>query len=192
MAPKRPACPVIQRRLTRGCQGGDVLAVQRAVYVALRERGSKGTNAKNGNYGEKTIKDLKTFQKLVGLNQSGEVGLNTLVALWEKHDRHPAGAFDDYGVQILYRTKLGKPTKIGDELEKGAKGPHVTALQRMLWRSLGADSQNSRNGGLRRTAQSGICGSFTAASTVLTGTPRAAGRMTGSRCGRSVMTGRRP
>jgi len=55
------ACPQLKRRLEQGCEGGDVTAVQRALYVALRERGSKGTNAKNGAYGPKTIKDVKAF-----------------------------------------------------------------------------------------------------------------------------------
>jgi hypothetical protein len=142
------ACPQLKRRLQRGCKGGDVTAVQRALYAALRERGSQGTNAKNGEYGAKTIADVKALQTMLGLNPSGEVGLNTMVALWDRcrKDR-PAGAFDDHGVQLIFRCKLGNPTTLKPgELERGAKGPHVTALQRMLWRALGADSENNRQG----------------------------------------------
>jgi hypothetical protein len=140
------ACPQIKRRLKTGCKGGDVTAVQRALYVALRERDSKATNNKSGNYGAKTVADVKAFQKMVGINPSGEIGLNTLTRLWDKSGKNPGGAFDDYGVQLVFRCKLGNPTKLTEnELEQGKKGPHVQALQRMLWRALGADSQNSRS-----------------------------------------------
>jgi len=142
------ACPQLKRQLTKGCTGGDVTAVQRALYVALKERGAKGTNAKSGNYGLKTIADVKTFQTIMGINPSGKVGLNTMVALWDRIRKdYPAGAFDDYGIQLLFRAKIGTPTTLkAGELEKGKKGPHVQALQRMLWRALGSDSQNARNG----------------------------------------------
>jgi cell wall-associated NlpC family hydrolase len=141
------ACPQLKRRLEQGCEGGDVTAVQRALYVALRERGSKGTNAKNGAYGPKTIKDVKAFQTMVGINPSGVVGLNTLTRLWDHSGKNPGGAFDDYGVQLFFRSKIGKPTKLDEnEIQKGKKGPHVQALQRMLWRALGADSENTRSG----------------------------------------------
>lgn len=142
------ACPQLKRRLETGCKGGDVTAVQRALYVALRERGGKGTNAKNGSFGAKTVADVKAFQKMVGINPSGDIGLNTLTRLWNQTDAYPhAGAFDGYGVQLMFRAKIGKPTTLqSGELEKGKKGPHVEALQRMLWRALGADSENKRSG----------------------------------------------
>jgi len=144
----RLACPQLKRRLQRGCEGGDVMAVQEAVYVALKERGGKGTNTKSGQYGEKTIRDIKNLQTMVGINPSGEVGLNTLEAMWDKHKTFKdAGAFSDRSVQLLYRCKLGNPTKLTEgELKQGAKGPHVAALQRMLWRALGGDTQNTRSG----------------------------------------------
>ena len=142
------ACPQLKRRLQTGCKGGDVTAVQRALYAALNERGAKATNAKNGEYGRKTVNDVKTFQTMVGINPSGKVGLNTFIALWDRSRKdRPAGAFDDKGVEMLFRCKLGNPTTLkGDELKVGAKGPHVTALQRMLWRALGADTTNNRGG----------------------------------------------
>ena len=142
-----PACPALKRRLVRGCDGGDVQAVQRALYVALREHGAKGTNARNGSYGTRTIADVKALQTMTGLNASGAVGFNTFARMWNRHDSYACGAFDDRGVQMLFRAKVGKPTTLQPgELEHGAKGPHVTALQRMLWRALGADSENARNG----------------------------------------------
>jgi hypothetical protein len=138
----------MKRQLGVGCKGGDVLAVQRALYGALRTRGGKATNTRSSSYGAKTVSDVKAFQKLAGLNQSGKVGLNTLLALWAKASgKHDAGAFDDYGVQLLYRCKLGNPTTLKpDELKVGSKGPHVKAAQRMLWRALGEQSVNARDG----------------------------------------------
>ena len=148
------ACPQLKRRLKTGCKGGDVTAVQRALYVALRERGGKGTNSKNGSYGVKTVNDVKAFQKMVGINPSGEIGLNTLTRLWNQGDG-AGGAFDTYGISLLFRAKIGNSTTLKpNELKVGAKGPHVTALQRMLWRALGADSENTRSGewGTKTTA----------------------------------------
>jgi hypothetical protein len=122
------------------------MAVQRALYAGLREHKAQAQNQRSGNYGAKTIRDVEAYQRLVGLNASGNVGLATLEALWSKADtfKH-AGAFDDHGVQLLLRTKLGRPTRLDrGELKRGERGPHVAALQRMLWRVLGGDSLNTR------------------------------------------------
>lgn len=141
------SAPVLQRQLKRGCSGGDVLAVQRAVYVSLNKHNAKGTNARNGEYGPKTERDIRTLQKILKLNSSGNVGLNTLLALWHQENAFDAGAFDDYGVQLLYRVKLGHPTDIPTGgLKKGAHGPRIRAAQRMLWRALGSMSENALNG----------------------------------------------
>jgi len=141
------SAPALQRQLGVGCKGGDVLAVQRAVYVSLSRHNSKGTNARNGEYGPKTQHDVKTLQKILKLGSSGNVGLNTLLALWNQDNAFDAGAFDDYGVQLLYRVKLGHPTDIPTGgIKKGNNGPRVRAAQRMLWRALGAESRNARNG----------------------------------------------
>jgi hypothetical protein len=121
-----------------------VLAVQRALYVGLKRLGSTGTNARNGAFGVKTVADVKKYQKLVKVKQTGQVGSTTLQHLW-KHPEPYAGSFDNYGVSILYRAKIGKATKV-EAVKYGAHNPHVMALQRMLWRCLGADAKNSRNG----------------------------------------------
>jgi hypothetical protein len=143
----RPACPQVQRRLELGCSGGDVLALQRALHKAIREGDGEPTCALSGTFDDKTKHDVQTYQQMQHLANTGKVGLNTLHALWVRPKVFPAGAFDAYGVQLMYRERLGHPTKLDKgELEKGAKGPHVKAMQQMLWRALGGDSRNARNG----------------------------------------------
>jgi hypothetical protein len=140
-----PAPPAAKRAIRSGCSGKDVMAVQRALYVALDELGAKGTNAKNGTFGKKTAADIVKYQRLAKIKPTGKVGQLTLQALWNRPKKFPSGGFDPYGVSMLYRAKIGKPTKVGTNLKYGKKGPEVGALQRMLWRALGGDAQNKRN-----------------------------------------------
>jgi cell wall-associated NlpC family hydrolase len=121
--------------------------VQRALYVALADLGKEATNAKNGEYGQKTIDDVKAYQRAAGLDITGRCGQNTFQALWERHKKNAnAGAFDDYGVSLAFRVNVGNATTLADPVKQGNHGKNVTALQRMLWRALGAQSTNARNG----------------------------------------------
>jgi cell wall-associated NlpC family hydrolase len=150
----RPAPPALQRRLMEGCQGGDVMGTQRALYHALKELGSKATNDRSGKFGPRTKHDVQTLQRLRHIAASGQVGVPTFLALWNDCQVHPAGGYNPDSVAMLYRTTLGKPGKVPAGLKQGAKGKHVSAMQRMLWRALGGDSQNARNGtwGAKTTA----------------------------------------
>ena len=129
-----------------GISGKDALAVQRALYVALKEFGQNGTNDRSGNFGGRTKRDVALYQKLARITQTGEVGQITLQALWNRPKAFPAGGFDNYGVSLLYKAAIGTPTKVGTDLKYGARGAEVMALQIMLWRCLGAESKNARNG----------------------------------------------
>ena len=132
--------------MKEGCHGSDVTAVQRALYVALGDLGGHGTNAKNGDYGGKTIADVKSYQKRIGLEQTGTVGDNTLQALWQKHSEFPAGSLDPYGVSLVMKADVGDATKLPDPIKKGNHGKRCEALQRHLHGALGNDATNSRNG----------------------------------------------
>jgi hypothetical protein len=112
----------------------------------LRHNRITPTNHRNGEYGQHTVHDVKAFQRVRGIKRTGDVGLQTFVALWDRYQMFPAGAFDPYGVSLIMRAKVGTPTRLDPKLKAGATGPHVKAFQRMLFRALGGDSQNARNG----------------------------------------------
>lgn len=134
------ACPQKKRGLVGGEQGKDVQAVQRAVFKALDQGGQGGTNARNGVYGEFTMRDVATFQLFEGIEATGRTGQPTLSALWP--------TFDQYGVSLYFKAKVGGPAPAlpAGGLWYGMSGDRVRALQQMLWRSLGLDSRNLRNG----------------------------------------------
>lgn len=129
--------PKKKRTLERKCEGKDVQAVQRALQAGLRAKGQKTVLSVTGTFGEGTETDVATWQRCNGIDASGSMGQPTLDSLWPY--------FDDYGVSLYYRAKLGKPTKLGEPIKKGAKGDRVRAAQQAFWRMLGSDTSNARN-----------------------------------------------
>ena len=73
--------PQKKRGLSGGESGKDVQAVQRAVWAALAARDETPTNARNGVYGEFTMRDVQAFQRLEGIEPTGKTGQPTLAAL---------------------------------------------------------------------------------------------------------------
>lgn len=131
--------PALKRGLAGGEVGKDVQAIQRAVAAALLAAGDKPKNARNGRYAEQAIADVRAFQGDHGIPATGRVGQPTLDALWPHFDRQ--------GRSLYFRAKIGRaPELAGGRIEAGVNGRRVHALQRMLWRALGDESRNLRNG----------------------------------------------
>jgi len=146
----RIASPKKKRTLKHGTSGKDVQAVQRALQAGLRATGLQTVLAVTGNFGDGTKTDMQTWQRISGIEASGEMGQPTLDTLWPHTD--------DYGTSLYLRAKLGEPTHLANgTIRKGAKGDQVRAFQQACWRMLGGDSQNARNSvfgdGLQRDIQ---------------------------------------
>ena len=75
----KPKAPAILRALYSGDSGDDVLAVQRMLYRA----GIGATNAKNGNYGQKSINDMMALQRRYGIQATGNMGQASFTQLWQ-------------------------------------------------------------------------------------------------------------
>jgi peptidoglycan hydrolase-like protein with peptidoglycan-binding domain len=134
-----PDCPQKKRGLTGGENGKDVQAVQRAVYKGLEGVELQPINLRNGNYGAGTAADVRAFQREIGLQPTGYMGQPTLEALWQ--------FFDAYGRSLYFKALIGKATDLpGGRLQSGQRGQRVRAAQQMLWRALGDEAQNIRNG----------------------------------------------
>ena len=134
-----PDRPKIKRGLRGDEIGRDVLAIQRAVSKGLRQHNYVPTNAQNGVYGENSRNDIRTWQGLYNIVATGRVGQPTFDSLWP--------FFDAYGRSIYFQAKIGKPTPLPNgELVSGDTGDRVRAAQQMLWRALGNESRNLRNG----------------------------------------------
>jgi cell wall-associated NlpC family hydrolase len=130
--------PALKRGLTGGEHGKDVQAVQRAVWAALTEANVTPRNARNGTYGEHTIADVQAWQRLEGIQATGNTGQPTLDSLWPW--------MDAYGRSLYFKAKIGAaPTLPHGALWEGMSGDRVRALQQMLWRALEGESQNARN-----------------------------------------------
>lgn len=131
--------PKIKRGLSMNEIGQDVLAVQRAVTQALTQHGMKSINAQNGVYGDNSVLDVASWQHIAGIPATGRVGQPTLDSLWPY--------FDAYGESLYFKAKIGKPAALpAGKLVTGMQGDRVRAAQQMLWRALGIESQNLRNG----------------------------------------------
>jgi hypothetical protein len=134
-----PDCPQKKRGLTGGEVGKDVQAVQRAVFAALTGSDSDAHNARNGRYGPETHADIRAWQRKVGLETTGNMGQPTLESLWPY--------FDAYGRSLYFKALIGKASELPNgKLRSGAAGPRVRAAQQMMWRALGDESRNIRNG----------------------------------------------
>lgn len=89
--------------LVDGAQGPAVVACQRALYPALLSIDGTPTNAKNGSYGVKTIRDVEVFQRVQKIlvfddahpagYATGKCGARTWEAL--------APFIDEYGQSLL-------------------------------------------------------------------------------------------
>lgn len=66
----KPTAPKLLRCLYSGDTGDDVQAVQQMLYRA----GIGATNAKNGNYGQKSVADMIALQRKYGISASGNMG----------------------------------------------------------------------------------------------------------------------
>lgn len=128
----------LKRGLTGGEQGKDVQAVQRAVYAALLAVDVTPRNARNGVYGEHTIADVQAWQRLAGIEATGNTGQPTFDSLWP--------SMDAYGRSLYFKAKIGAaPPLPHGALWQGMSGDRVRALQQMLWRALESESVNARN-----------------------------------------------
>lgn len=133
------ACPQKKRGLAGNERGKDVQAVQRAVGIALEQHRAYSQNARNGVYGEGTLADVRAWQRKVGIEPTGKLGQPTLGSLWPY--------FDAFGQALYFRARIGEAPELPQgQLRHGQEGPRVRALQQMLWRALGSDAQNIRNG----------------------------------------------
>ena len=124
--------PPIKRPLEYGDEGADVLAVQQGLWRAL----DPGTNARNRNYGDKTVADMAAFQASVGIQPTGSMGQASLDALW------PRMSADQ---QQGYQSYQPKAPAIARALYSGDTGDDVLAVQRMLYRA-GIGATNAKNG----------------------------------------------
>jgi peptidoglycan hydrolase-like protein with peptidoglycan-binding domain len=124
--------PPIKRPLAYGDEGADALAVQQGLWRAL----DPATNARNGNYGDKTVADMAAFQKRVGIQPTGSMGQATLDRLW------PEMSGDQ---QAGYQSYKPKAPAIARALYSGDTGDDVLAVQRMLYRA-GIGATNAKNG----------------------------------------------
>jgi cell wall-associated NlpC family hydrolase len=133
------SAPTLKRPLVAGAQGKDVEAIQRAVRRALKERGLPSGNKANGNYGDGTIADVRRWQQARGIQATGKTGQPTLNSLWQY--------VDGYGVELYFQAVTAKPVPLpSPPLRAGARGDRVRAAQQALWRALGSESGNIRNG----------------------------------------------
>jgi peptidoglycan hydrolase-like protein with peptidoglycan-binding domain len=136
---RMPSCSQKKRGLSGGENGKDVQAVQRAVSKALQAVDLTATNAQNGQYGENTISDVAAWQGTQSIKPTGQTGQPTLASLWPY--------MDAYGVSLYFKAKIGVASDLPDgRLVLGQQGNRVRAAQQMLWRALGDESRNARNG----------------------------------------------
>jgi peptidoglycan hydrolase-like protein with peptidoglycan-binding domain len=130
--------PALKRGLTGGEQGKDVQGVQRAVYAALLDNDVTPRNGRTGTYGEHTIADVQAWQRLAGIEPTGNTGQPTLDSLWP--------SMDAYGRSLYFKSKIGAAPALPEgALWQGMSGDRVRALQQMLWRALEGESVNARN-----------------------------------------------
>ena len=122
----------LKRPIEFGDYGADVLAVQQGLH-----RAGFNTNARNGNWGDKSIADMAAFQKSVGIQPTGMMGQISLDNLW------PQLSTDQQKGYLAY--KPASP-KIKRALYAGDTGEDVKAVQRMLYRALGGQATNAKNG----------------------------------------------
>lgn len=132
--------PRVWRELHRGDQGPDVEALQRCLWHLLD---GQSTNARNGTYGKQTAADVARARHLLpGVPGGAEtVGAVMFSAVWPDAD---AAAFP-----LIARVPSGVSWAPGLKrvpLSVGMKGSDVQAAQRGLWRLLGSDTKNARNG----------------------------------------------
>jgi peptidoglycan hydrolase-like protein with peptidoglycan-binding domain len=129
------------RELRQGDHGPDVEAAQRGLWHAL---GEHSKNDRTGLYGPGTTADVAAFRKLKRLSPEiggGEFG----AAVWYALQPY----FDGYAWMLACREPEGvtpRPALGRVPLSKGMSGSDVQAAQRALWRALGEDSTNARNG----------------------------------------------
>ena len=130
--------PALKRGLCGGEVGKDVQGVQRGVHAALTACGEVARNARNGTYGDLTVSDVQAWQRLEGIEPTGNTGQPTLDTLWPW--------MDAYARSLYFKAKIGQaPTLPHGELRYGWDGDRVRALQQMLWRALEDASVNARN-----------------------------------------------
>lgn len=134
------AAPRMWRELHRNDKGPDVEAVQRCLWHQL---GDASTNARNGTYGEQTARDVGRARHALGLPGGTETfGAAMLEAVWPHAD---ARAVALYG-RVPAGVASWVPHLKRSPLQVGMEGSDVEGLQRALWRLLGPDSRNARNG----------------------------------------------
>jgi len=124
--------PRLKRPIEFGEHGTDVLAIQQGLH-----RAGFRTNAMNGNWGDRSVADMAAFQKSVGIQPTGMMGQVSLDALWPKMSPDQKEGYSSYRPQA---------PAIKRALYAGMKGADVGAVQRMLYRALGARATNAKNG----------------------------------------------
>lgn len=124
---------VLKRPIQFGDYGRDVLAVQQGLH-----RAGFRTNARNGNWGDKSLADMAAFQKSRGIQPTGMMGQISLDNLWPEMSDDQKKGYKSYQPQA--------PT-VKRALYSGYHGADVQAVQNMLWRALGSGvATNARNG----------------------------------------------
>lgn len=128
------------RELHRNMKSDDVLAVQRGLWSYL---GTRSQNIRNGIYGQGTCIDVSQARARLGLTSDpNTIGQLLFDAIWDSMDVTARRLYCNQ--PIACPTPSPRPKRI--PLTKGMTGDDVKAVQRALWRALGEDSTNSRNG----------------------------------------------
>lgn len=134
--------PKLWRELHRNMAYDDVQAAQRCLWRGLPDGVS--TNARNGNYGEQTARDVALFRDQVGISGDDDtIGGTLWPALYD--------SIDSLGEQLFSHQPEACPSP-GPQAKrlplKEGMGPadDIKACQRALWRALQGASSNARNG----------------------------------------------
>jgi len=122
----------LKRPIEFGEFGADVLAIQQGLH-----RAGYDTNARNGNWGDKSVADMAAFQKDHGIQPTGMMGQISLDTLWPMMSAAQQEGYQSYRPQA---------PAIHRALYSGDHGDDVRAVQRMLYRSLGGQATNAKNG----------------------------------------------
>jgi peptidoglycan hydrolase-like protein with peptidoglycan-binding domain len=122
----------LKRPIEFGEYGADVLAVQQGLH-----RAGYDTNARNGNWGDKSVADMAAFQKDHGIQPTGMMGQISLDTLWPLMSGAQQEGYNSYKAQA---------PAIHRALYSGDHGDDVRAVQRMLYRALGGQATNAKNG----------------------------------------------
>ena len=123
----------LKRPIEFGEFGADVLAIQQGLH-----RAGYDTNARNGNWATSPLPTMAAFQKDHGHSADRHDGADQPRHSLAAHERSAAaGGLHSYKPQA---------PAIHRALYSGDHGDDVRAVQRMLYRALGGQATNAKNG----------------------------------------------